>query len=316
MAALKAAMRDDRSSSRRSSRGRSRNRSQNGKCKGSKGPEVAPGPHRSGQKRKKINLTRGHPFAELHPPPTSGNVQTLDRPTGCDDTQGVSPVPQAASRSLQPDAVQGGGIRVHGEPSTDMGGRSQTQNGQSAQKVSTPGGQSPSYLGDPRQGWGNDISGLTDSTIRETIAALLEGSTLRDNLKAQMLAFKLTLPQETRPGVRVDQATPRLARAQKLKVKLEEKLFEVEAAVQDNLKEIAAATAELENAKRVLIPSAPTTDHGSACISFSREQSAGLHGFVLAFQKAWAAIQKERKEQNGDAPKAMRLPESPKRQRR
>ena len=60
-----------------------------------------------------------------------------------------------------------------------------------------------------------------------------------------MMALKVTLPPETRPGVRVDQATARLTRAQKLKAELEEKLLEVEQAVQDNLTEIAAATAEL-----------------------------------------------------------------------
>ena len=65
-----------------------------------------------------------------------------------------------------------------------------------------------------------------------------------------MLALKVTLPPETRPGVRVDQATARLARAPRLKVKLEEKLFEVETAVQDNLNEVAAAAADLENVKR------------------------------------------------------------------
>ena len=69
------------------------------------------------------------------------------------------------------------------------------------------------------------------------------------------MALKVTLPPETRPGVRVDQATARLARAQKLKAQLEEKLLEVKQAVQDNLTEIAAATAELENAKRALISS-------------------------------------------------------------
>ena len=46
-----------------------------------------------------------------------------------------------------------------------------------------------------------------------------------------MMALKVTLPPETRPGVRVDQATARLNRAQKLKAELEEKLLEVEQAV-------------------------------------------------------------------------------------
>ena len=65
-----------------------------------------------------------------------------------------------------------------------------------------------------------------------------------------MLALKVTLPPETRPGVRVDQTTARLARAQKLKVKLEEKLFEAEAVVQDYFKEIDLAAEELENAEK------------------------------------------------------------------
>ena len=126
------------------------------------------------------------------------------------------------------------------------------------------------------------------------IAAPPEGCKLRDNLKAPMMALKVTLPPETRPGVRVDQATARLTRAQKLKAELEEKLLEVEQAVQDNLTEIAAATAELENAKRALIPSAPTTDPGSACITFSREQSAELQGFLLSCQKSLATDPEEK----------------------
>ena len=92
-----------------------------------------------------------------------------------------------------------------------------------------------------------------------------------------------------------------LARAQKLKVELEEKVFEVEAAVQDNLTEIAMATAELENAKRSLIPSAPAANPGSACITFSRKQIAELYGFLLACRKAWPVIPKEGTEQNGCA---------------
>ena len=39
---------------------------------------------------------------------------------------------------------------------------------------------------------------------------------------------------------------------------------------------------------QLLIPSAPTTDPGSACITFSREQSAELHGFLLSCQKSMA----------------------------
>ena len=126
-------------------------------------------------------------------------------------------------------------------------------------------------------------------------AALPEGCSLRDNLGTQMMALKVTLLPETQPGVRVDQATARLARAQKLKAELEEKLLEVEQAVQDNLTEIAAATAELESAKRALIPSAPTTDPGSACITFSREHSAELQGFLLSCQKSLATDPSRRK---------------------
>ena len=124
------------------------------------------------------------------------------------------------------------------------------------------------------------------------LAALPEGCSLRDNLKTQMMALKVTLPPE--PGVRVDQATARLTRAQKLKAEPEEKLLEVEQAVQDNLMEIAAATTELENAKHTLIPSAPSIDSGSACITFSREQSAELQGFLLSCQKSMATDPEEK----------------------
>ena len=58
--------------------------------------------------------------------------------------------------------------------------------------------------------------------------------------------------------------------------------------------EIAAASAELENAKRALIPSAPTIDPGSACITFSREQSAELQGFLLSCQKSMATDPEEK----------------------
>ena len=141
----------------------------------------------------------------------------------------------------------------------------------------------------------------------------------RDNLRAQM-ALKVTLPPETRPGVRVDQATARLTRAQKLKAELKEKLLEVKQAVQDNLTEIAAATAELENAKRALIPSAPTTNLGSACITFNREQSAELQGFLLSCQESMA-IDPEDKERtkrrcDGAATKATRPLESPRKPHR
>ena len=129
-----------------------------------------------------------------------------------------------------------------------------------------------------------------------------------------MMVLAVTLPPESRPGVRVDQATARLNRAQKLKAELEEKLslLEVEQAAQDNLTEIAAATAELENAKRALIPSAPTTDPGSACITFSSSRQ-NSKGFCSRVRKAWPQIQKKRKEQNGAATKATRLLESPRR---
>ena len=65
-------------------------------------------------------------------------------------------------------------------------------------------------------------------------------------------------------------------------------LFEVETAVQDNLKETALATEELKNVKRALIPTTPMTDPGSACITFSREQSAELHGLLLSCQTSMA----------------------------
>ena len=235
----------EKSSSRKSSRGRSCNRSRNGRRKGSKGPRSCTrDPNRCGQEGKDIQTAHEATYPESgthHQRVAVCHMWTNE----LDDTQGVSPVPQATPRSIQPDGLQGDAIRVHGEPNTQIG--------QSAREV-TPS----------------------------------------------------TLPPETRPGVRVVQATARLARAQKLKVELEEKLFEVEAAVQDKLTQIALATAELENAKRALIPSAPTTDPGSACITFSRAVCRAPRVFACLSEKAWPAIPKERKEQNGGGQKDTR----------
>ena len=131
VAALKAAMRDE---------GRSRNRSQNGI---QFAPETTP---QWPKKKSKQNLTRGQ-LSELHPRATTNEWQCAD----CGQTNWMTRKERRQCHKQPPglDAVQGGGIRVHGEPSTDVGGRSQTQNGQSAQKVSTPGGQGPAHLGDP-----------------------------------------------------------------------------------------------------------------------------------------------------------------------
>ena len=107
-----------------------------------------------------------------------------------------------------------------------------------------------------------------------------------------MMALKVTLPPgnptrgQSRPGHGqiVRSSKPNSRRSS----------LSVEQAVQDNLTEIAAATAELENAKPALIPSAPTTDPGSACITFSREQSAELQGFLLSCQKSMATDPEEK----------------------
>ena len=180
-----------------------------------------------------------------------------------DDTQGVSPVPHHPPMSLKPNATPGDGIGFHGEPSHVVGQRGRTQSGQRATKNCFAGEQSYAFQGDPRQGRGYEPSGLPDNPLRKGYCCPLGRQHAQGQPQTQMLALKVTLPPETRPGVRVDQATARLARVQKLKVELEEKLFEVEAAVQDNLKEIAAATAELENVKK-------------------------LHGFLLSCQKSMA----------------------------
>ena len=123
----------------------------------------------------------------------------------------------------------------------------------------------------------------------KAIAALFEGCSLKDNLRAQVMALKVTLPPETRPGVRVDQATARLARAQKLETELEEKLFEVE-----QLCRTISWRLPLPSSKCALIPSAPTTYLGPTCITFSREQSAELQGFLLSCQKSLATDPEEK----------------------
>ena len=106
MAALKAVMRDG--SSLRSSRGRSRNCSRNNKRKGSKGPRSRQGPDTGGQKGKE-NQT-------IHETTHSEGSTHEQRPDQLDDTQGVSPMPQNAPRSFQPNASQGGGIGIHAIP--------------------------------------------------------------------------------------------------------------------------------------------------------------------------------------------------------
>ena len=120
-------------------------------------------------------------------------------------------MPQTTPRSLQPAALQRDAIRVHGKPIPDMGGRRQTKSDKVPEKSSFQLGNAqtppevPIKEGEPAS---------QDSQIAQyekAISALPGGSTLRDNLKTQMLALNVTLPPETRPGVRVDQATARLA---------------------------------------------------------------------------------------------------------
>ena len=124
MAALKAVMRD-RSSSRRNFRGESQPLTK------WKAQATAPGTNPCGQKGEEIQT--------LHEAIRSESCTHYQRVAVCrlwtdqlDATEGVSPVPQAASRPLKPDAAQGGGIRIHGESIPNMCGCSQTQIGQSA----------------------------------------------------------------------------------------------------------------------------------------------------------------------------------------
>ena len=205
-----------------------------------------------------------------------------------DDAQGVSLVPQNAPRSLQPCAPQGGGHGIHGPSPHHLGGCRQGQIGPRVRQDHTSGRQGLAQSRGPRQGRGHEHSGLPGGSLRKSHRSPSRRTQPPGQPESPNDGAESHLATGNSTRVRVDQATARLTRAQKFKAELEEKLLEVEQAVQDNLMEIAAATAELENAKRALIPSAPTTDPGSACITFSREQSAELQGFLLSCQKSMA----------------------------
>ena len=150
----------------------------------------------------------------------------------------------------------------------------------------------------------------------KAIAALPEGSTLLDNLKTQMFALKVNLPQKTKPGVRVDQATARLAIKQKFQTELGKKTSrDLKAAAQDNLKEIALGADEFENANRALIPNALATE--AKVVSPSTGSNLQNSTFSRCHaRKPWPAILKERREQNGDTQKATRPLQSPKKRPR
>ena len=282
----------ERSSSRRSSRGRSRNRSRNSKRKGSKGPRSRTRDQTPVAKKEK----KAKPYTRppiLRAAPTNNEWQCAN----CGQTNWMTrkecrqchKMPPGPSNPAPPKEVASGST---GNPHTTWADVAKGKSDQGPEKTSLQAGKaSPGPEVPVKDG---DTQDTQVAQHEKAIAALPEGCSLRDNLRAQMMALKVALPPETRPGVRVDQATARLARAQKLKAELEEKLLEVEQAAQDNLTEIAAATAELENAKRSLIPSAPTTDPGSACITFSREQSAELQGFLLSCQKSLATDPEEK----------------------
>ena len=291
MAALKAVMRDG-SSSRRSSRGRSRNRSRN-KQKGSKGPRSRTRDQTPAKQEKKTKPYTRPPI--LRAAPTNNEWQCAN----CGQTNWMTrkecrqchKMPPGPSNPVPPKEAAAGST---GHPHTTWADVAKGKSDQGSDKTAHQAGKASPSPEVPVKDGDTNTQDSQVAHYERAIAALPEGCSLRDNLKAQMMALKVTLPPETRPGVRVDQATARLTRAQKLKAELEEKLLEVEQAVQDNLTEIAAATAELENAKRALIPSAPTTDPGSACITFSREQSAELQGFLLSCQKSMATDPEEK----------------------
>ena len=123
-----------------------------------------------------------------------------------DDTQGVSPAPQAAPVPIRPNAKEMAlGSTMNPAPTwanmaTPKSDKVPEKSALQASKAQ-PVTETPVKEGE---------TSPPDSQIahyKKATAALLEGGTLRDNLKAKMLALKVTLPPETRPGVRVDQAT-------------------------------------------------------------------------------------------------------------
>ena len=274
MAALKAVMRDG-SSSRRSSRRRSRNRnrSRNNTHKGSKGPHSRSRDQTPVAKKEKKTKPYMRPPV-LRATPTNNEWQCAN----CAQTNWMTrkeccqchKMPPGPSSPMPLKEVASGST---GHPHAAWAGCRQGQVGTWVRQDCLPGRQGPACSRSHRQERGHEHSGHSGGTIREN-HRLSGGMQPQGQPASPNDGVQITLPPETRAGVRVDQATARLTRAQKLKAELEEKLLEVERAVQDNLTEIAAATAELENAKRALIPSAPSTDLGSACITFSREQSA------------------------------------------
>ena len=184
-----------------------------------------------------------------------------------DDTQRMSPVPQATLGSLQPDGFQGDAIRVHGEPFPDMGGRSQTQVGQSAGQVLFSAGQGPDTLRGSRQRRRADISG-----------------------KAIDVALKVTLPPETRPGVRVDQATARLARAQKLQVELKRSSSRSKQLYRTISRRLPWPRPS-SRTQSALSSQAPQPQILAQPVSPSAERSLpNFTGFYLLVRKAWPAM--------------------------
>ena len=164
-------------------------------------------------------------------------------------------------------------------------------------KTSSQVGKSPVPAAIPSKDGDTSSHDAQIAHYEAAIAALPEGSTLRDNLKTQMLALQGTLPPETRPGVRVDQATACLTRVQKLKVELEEKLLMVEAALQDNSQGDCPGPRRTRQRKaRAFTPSTPVTEPGSTRTTFNGEQSAELHAFLLSCQTSMASdpVEKER----------------------
>ena len=215
-------------------------------------------------------------------------------------TRKESPVPQNAPRPLQPCAPQGGGPGIHGSSPHHLGGCRQGQTGPRVRQDHASGRQG---LAQSRQGRGHERSGLPGGPLRKSHRSPPRGMQPQGQSESPNDGTKSHIAPETRPGVRVDQATARLTRAQKLKVELEEKLLEVEQAAQDNLTEIAAANAELENAKRALMrvsSQAPQPQTLAQPVSPSAGSSLqNSKGFCSPVRKAWPQIQKKRKEQNG-----------------
>ena len=203
MAALKAVMRDG-SSSRRGSPGRSRKRDRSrNKRQGSKGPRSRTRDQTPAKVEKKTKPYTRPPI--LRAAPTNNEWQCAN----CGQTNSMTRKECRQCHKMPPGPsnpvpLKEAATGSTGHPHATWADIAKAKPDQRSDKtVHQAGKASPSPEVPVKDGDTN----TQDSQVahyERAIAALSEGCSLRDNLKAQMMALKVTLPPETRPGVRVE----------------------------------------------------------------------------------------------------------------